>query len=151
MATTIPTTFKKGQLINAGPQIKFDTDTIVCLLVVAGSGAPNVQSNGVQFISDVIASNTEVTGTGYTRQTVTGLSVAYDASPSSQVDFTFSSVTFAQNAAGFTNARYAIFAKSTGTDSTSPIIAVCDLITNQTVAIGSLILSAPVGGLIQWV
>lgn len=150
MATTIPTTFKKSQLINAGPQIKFDTDTLVCFLVVAGSGAPSTIGTGVQYISDVTATNSEVTGTGYARQTLTGVTIAVDGSVNTQVDFSFGAITYAQNAAGFTNARYAILAKNTGVDSTSPVFAVCDLITNQSVVVGSLILNAPSGGLIQW-
>lgn len=37
-STNIPTKLKKSQVVNAGPQLKFDTDTMQCMLVKAGSG-----------------------------------------------------------------------------------------------------------------
>lgn len=151
-STNIPTTLKKSQVINAGPQLKFDTDTLVCFLVVAGSGIPSTSKTGVQFISDVLGTNSEVTGTGYSRQTLTSVTVAYDGSGTTLVDFSFANITFSQNAAGFTNARYIIFADTSigGGDSTHPVFAVCD--PNQTLSAqtGDIVLSSPTGGLIQW-
>lgn len=148
-STNIPTKLKKSQ-VDGSVVIDFDTDTLRCLLVVAGSGIPATNKTGVQYVSDVVATNTEVTGTGYARQTLAGVTVAFDGSIDTYVDFSFSDITFSQNAAGFTNARYIIFFKNTGADATSPVFAVCD--PNQTLSAqtGDVVLSAPSGGLIQW-
>jgi hypothetical protein len=150
--TFIPTTLKRSQVINAGPQVKFDTDTLVCLIVKAGSGIPSTQSNGVQFISDVTATNTELSYAGYTRKTLAGVTVAYDASPSDKVDFSFSDITWAQNAADDGLGRYIIFADTTigASDASHPVIAVCDPNQFLSVVSGSLTLQSPTGGLIQW-
>lgn len=152
-STTIPTKLKRSQVLNAGPQIKFDSDTFVCALVVAGSGAPDTSKTGVQFLADVFSGgNTEVTGTGYSRQSLTGVSAAFDGTSTTVVDWTFNNVTFAQNGAGFTNARYGIIVDTTigGSDSTHPVVAVCDLGAVQSAQAGDVVLAAPAGGLIQW-
>ena len=149
ITTNIPAKLVKSQVINAGPKISFDTDTLKCLIVVAGSGIPSTSKTGVQYVSDVTATNAEVTGTGYARQTLAGVTVAFGSGD--DVDFSFSSITFAQNAAGFTNGRYAVIFKDTGgADSTNPVICVLDLNATVSVVGGDLVLSAPAGGLIQW-
>lgn len=51
-STNIPTKLKKSQVVNAGPQLKFDTDTLECLLVKAGSGIPSTTSGGIQYVAD---------------------------------------------------------------------------------------------------
>jgi hypothetical protein len=151
-ATYIPTTLKKSQVINAGPQVKFDTDTIVCLIVKAGSGIPNTQSNGIQFISDVTATNPELSYVGYSRQTLAGVTVAYDASPSDKVDFSFSNIVWAQNANDDGTGRYIVFADTTigANDAAHPVIAISDPNQYLNVQNGSLTLQSPTGGLIQW-
>lgn len=149
-ATYIFTKQKLAQVVNAGPKISFDNDTLVALWVVVGTAIPDYTKTGSAFISDVTASNAEVTGTGYARQTLTSVTVAYDGTGTTLVDFGFANLTWAQNASGFSNGRYLVFAKSTGTDSTSPVFAVFD--PNQTVSVtgGDVIVSSPVGGMIQW-
>jgi hypothetical protein len=152
-STAIPTKLKRSQVLNAGPQVKFDTDTFVCALVIPGSGAPDTSKTGIQFLQDVFTGgNTEVTGTGYARQTLTGVSAAFDSVGTTLVDFAFNNITFSQNAAGFTNARYAIIVDTTigANDAAHPVIAVCDLGSNQSSQPGDLVLAAPAGGLIQW-
>lgn len=147
-ATTIPAKLKKSQV--DGTKIDFDSDTLKCAMVVAGSGAPSVSKTGVQFVSDVTGGNAEVTGTGYSRQTLSGVTVAF-ASGSDAVEFSHSAITFAQNAAGFTNGRYAVFFKDAGgADSANPVFAIADLDSNRSVQGGDLVLSAPSGGLINW-
>lgn len=154
ITTSIPTKLKKAQVTTA-TQVDFTDNATAgfhCLLVVAGSGAPSVTNSGVQFVADVTGTNAEVTGTGYARQTLTGVTVTNDGSVNTQVDWSFANITFAQNAAGFTNARYAIlYTTQIGTaDASWPVIAVCDLGAAQSVATASLVLAAPAGGLIQW-
>ncbi len=156
MATTIPTKLKFAQVDSGSTapagKISFDSATFLCLLVVAGTGAPNTTNSGVQSVADVTGSNAEVTGTGYSRQTLTGVTLANDGTITTQVDWSFGDITFAQNAAGFTNARYAIlYTTSIGSaDASYPVVAVCDLGANQSVQAASLVLTCPAGGLIQW-
>ena len=147
--TFIPTKLKKSQ-VDGAVVIDFDTDTLKCMIVQAGSGIPSTTKTGVQYVSDVTSGNTEVSGTGYSRQTLAGVTVAFDASVNTYVDFSFSNITFLQNAAGFSNGRYIIFFKDTGADATSPVFAVCDPDQTLSSVAGDIVLSAPTGGLIQW-
>lgn len=151
-STAIPTKLKSAQ-VNGTNSVNFGADTFKVLLVSPGSGAPDTSKTGIQFVQDVISGgNTEVTGTGYARQTLSGVTATFDGTGTTLVDFSFANVTFSQNAAGFTTARYAIFYDNTvGVgDSTHPVIAVCDLGSNQSSQPGDLVLAAPAGGLIQW-
>lgn len=152
MATSaaIFTKQKLAQVVNAGPKISFDTDTLVCFLVVAGAGAPSTTKTGCAFISDVLGTNSEVTGTGYARQTLASVTVAYDGTATNQVDFSHAAITFAQNAAGFTNARYAVLAQSTGNDATSPVFYLFDPGQTLSAQTGDVIFTSPTGGEIQW-
>jgi hypothetical protein len=155
MATTIPLKLKRAQIDGgagtAARVVDFDTDTIKCGIWSAGAGAPSVTSSGVQFVADITtadATSVEMSATGYARQTLAGLTVAFSGST---VTWTFSNITFSQNASGFTTGRYAvIFKDAGGADSANPIIAICDLGSNQSVVAGDLILQAPAGGLIVW-
>lgn len=149
-STNIPTKLKKSQ-VDGAAVIDFDTDTLKVLLVVAGAGLPVTSKTGVQFVSDVTATNAEVTGTGYARQTLAGVTVAFDAVGTTIVDFSFSDITFLQNAAGFTNAVYAIFYKDVGgADSSRVVFAVCDTNAVLSAVPGDVVLKCPTGGLIQW-
>lgn len=147
-AAYIPTKLKLAQ-VNGSP-VNFATDTLKAMLVVAGTAIPSTNNAGVQYVSDVTATNAEVTGTGYARQTLTSVTVANDGSVNTQVDFSFASITFAANAAGFSNGRYLILFKSTGVDSTSQVIEVFDPAVTVSAVTGDVVFSAPTGGAIQW-
>lgn len=148
--TTIAAKARKAQVINAGPKISFDTDTLKCMIVVAGSGAPGLSKTGAQFVSDITGTNAEVTGTGYARQTLASQTVAFDGSTDA-TDFSFANITFPQNAAGFSNGRYVvIFKDAGGADSANPVIGVFDPGATLSVVGGDLVLQCPSGGWIQW-
>ena len=151
-ATYIPTKLKKSQVTSAGPQLKLDTDTLVALIVVAGSGIPSTTSSGVQYISDVTGSNAEMTYSGYSRKTLTGVTVAFDGTTSTYVDFSFANITFPQAAGDPGTGRYIIIADTSvgSADSSHPVLAVCDPGGTVSSAAGDLVLSSPTGGLIQW-
>lgn len=151
-STNIPTKLKKSQVVNAGPQLKFDTDTLECMLVKAGSGIPSTTSGGIQFVSDITGTNAEVSGTGYSRQTLSSVTVAFDGSINTYVDFSFGDVNFTQSAGGFTDARYIIFydATTSTSDAARPVIAVCDPDQTLSAVSGDVVLTCPTGGLIQW-
>lgn len=149
-ASYVPTKLKKSQ-VDGSVVIDFDTDTLKCMIVQAGSGIPSTSKTGVQYVSDVTATNTEVSGTGYSRQTLSGVTVAFDGTGTTLVDFSFSDITFTQNAAGFSNGAYVILYKDVAaTDSSSPVFLVFD--PNQTLSVtgGDLVLSSPADGAIQW-
>lgn len=95
-------------------EIDFDTDTIKVALCTS-TYTPNQDTH--DYFNDV---TNEVTGTGYTAggQTLTGKSVTYTSGTNTLTldcadpSWTSSTIT----------ARYAVFYKSTGTASTSPLI-----------------------------
>ena len=85
------------------------------------------------------AVSNEVTGGGYTAR---GATVTTSTSNTGgTLTVTGTSVTWAINAGGFTNARYAVIYKDTGSDATSPLIGYIDLGANQSNVNGSLILN----------
>lgn len=151
-STTIPTKLKLRQVTSAS-KVDFDSDTLKMVLVIAGSGAPDTSKTGIEFLQDVFSGgNTEVIGTGYARATLSGVTVAFDATSTIAVDLTFTTVTFSQNAAGPNNIRYGIIVDTTigAGDSTNPVVAVCDLGAVQSTQTGDLLLTPPTGGVIQW-
>lgn len=150
-ATHIPTKLIKSQVIGAGPKLSFDSDVLKIMMVKAGSGIPSTTSTGVQFVSDVTATNPEDTNIG-ARQTLSGVTVVFDAN-GVQVDFSFSNVVYAQNAGDDGLSRYGVIydeTASSGTDATRPVIAILDFGQTVSVVAGSLTLQCPTGGLIQW-
>lgn len=84
---------------------------------------------------DLFNTTNEVTGTGYTSggEAVTGQSIVLSTGT---VTFDIADVVFAQNAAGFTNARFAYLYKVSG----GQIIAFADLTSDRSVVGGSLTL-----------
>jgi hypothetical protein len=150
-STNIPTKLKLSQ-INGGNGttanvIDFDTDTLKCMIVVAGSGIPATSKTGIQYVSDVTGTNAEVAGD--VRQTLTSVTAAFDGSGTTLVDFNFANITFAQ-AQGWTNGAYIIFYKFVSTDANSPVFAVCDPSQTLNVSVGDIVLQCPAAGLIQW-
>ena len=123
MAWVFYDSFKK-QLFTLDNSVDFDdnTTTTVKVALVTSTYVPDTALH--QFFSDVSAN--EVSGTNYTAggneaatKTVTVASgtVTVDAADPA---------TWAQSATGFSNARYAILYKDTGTTTTSPLIAYHD-------------------------
>lgn len=98
-----------------GNAIDFDTDTIK-VMIVTNSYTYNAAHD---FINDANAN--EVSGTGYTAggQAISGVTVALDGAT---VEFIHNDLTWTQNAGGFTNGRWYIWYKDTGSAATSPII-----------------------------
>lgn len=152
-STTIPTKLKKVQMRNAGgTRVDFDSDTIKVLIVQAGSGMPSTTKTGVQYVADVTATNTEVSGALYARQTVAGSVVDFDGSIDTYVNWSFSDITFVSDASGFTNGTYIIFYDETAgaSDADRPVLAVCDPGVTMSTQAGAVVLTCPAGGLIQW-
>lgn len=148
VTTKIPAKLVKSQVDGSGV-IDFDTDTLKTLLVRAGAGAPNTSKTGVQFVSDVTAANAEVAGGTYARKTLASVTLAFGAGD--DVDFSHAALTWLQDAAGPTDACYAIAYKDAGgADSANRVYAVIDLGGTVSLVTGDLVLTPPAGGLIQW-
>lgn len=153
VGTYVPAKLTKSQVDGAGV-VDFDTDTFICLLIVEGASKPSTSKTGVQFVSDVTATNAEVAGGTYARQTLAALTIAFDAG-GDQVDWSFSNITFLQDAAaGPTDVFYGVIVKDGASDAARRVIAVLDLgrapATPISLRTGDIVLSAPATGLIQW-
>lgn len=149
VTTNIPAKLVKSQ-VDGSEVIDFDSDTIKTMLVRAGSGIPSTSKTGVQYVSDITATNAEVSGGTYARQTMAGKTLPFGGGD--DVDWSFTTIVFPQDAgAGPTDARYAVHLKDKGgADSANPVVDVIDLNATVSLRTGDLNLAAPAGGLIQW-
>lgn len=122
MATKVYGLFAKS-IGNA--EIDFDTDTIKVMLASA-TYTPDQDTH--DYKNDV---TNEISGTGYTAggATLASKTVTY-GSGSNTVTWDCADITWGGNVL---NARYAIFYKSTGTDSTSPLILYWDFGSNMNI------------------
>jgi hypothetical protein len=123
--------------------VDFDTDTIKIALASA-SYTPNASTHAV--FSDI---TNEVTGTNYTAGGATITTPTLTES-SGTVTFGGDNITWAYSAAGFTNARYAILYKSTGTSSTSTLIGYYDLGSDQSNATVPFSVIFPSSTILNW-
>ena len=154
-ATKLPTKLLKaqggitsGQAVNLGDTTAGD---FVALIVEAGSGIPSLSSTGAQYIADITGTNTEVSWSGYARQSLTGITWAFDATLG-VVDWSFSNFGWAADASdpGNVNRYIVIGWKGAGSgDATYPVVALIDPGAVFSVATASYTVSAPAGGLIQ--
>ena len=124
--------------------VDFDSDTIKIMLVTA-SYTPSAAGHAV--ISS--ASSNEVSGTGYTAggATLTSPSITLTGG---EVFFKVNDVVWSENASGFSNARYGIMYKSTGTPGTSTLIAYIDFITDKGNTSSDLVLQFNAAGIVKW-
>lgn len=104
----------KNELNGVAP-IDWDTDSIKVMLA-SSSYTPNAATH--DFKNDI---TNEISGGGYVADgvVISGMSVSESGGT---ITVYAGNVSFAQNASGFTNARYAIIYKNTGIASTSPLI-----------------------------
>ena len=107
---------------SAARVIDFDTDTLKVMLVTS-SYTPSASGHATR--ADIGAF--EVSGTNYTPggATLTGVSLTESGGTST---FDAADTTFAQSASGFSNARYAIIYKDTGTANTSTLLVYSGLL-----------------------
>lgn len=122
--------------------LNFTTDTIKVGLVTSAY-TPNQDTD--QFWSTPQAS--EVSGTGYTAGgiTLTSPTIIYDTSTN---EVRFDAADIAWTSSSFTG-RYAIIYKSTGTASTSPLLAYVNFGADQTVSSGTFTISWDATGILQ--
>lgn len=128
---------------SAARVIDFDTDTLKVALVTA-SYIPS--ASGHAAFNSI---TNEVTGTNYTAGGSTLASVTLGESGGT-VTFDAADVTWAQSGSGFTDARYAIIYKSTGTPATSTLLCYIDLGADKGNVDGDLVLSFNESGIATW-
>lgn len=115
-------------------EIDYLTDTVVVILT---TGAPDIDAD--QYISDLTG---EITGGGYSRQTLAGKTVTTDDTN----DRTIADATDAQWT-GLTNTfRYIVVAQSTGVDTTSRLISAIDTGSSQSIDNGTYDVTWTAGG-----
>lgn len=126
-----------------GSDLNLDTGGDTLKLVLADDTHAPVAAD--EFLAD--ATLTEVTGTGYTAGgiTIDGQTVS---EVTGTVTFDADDEVIAQNAGGFTTARYAVLIKDTGNAATSPIIASSDLGGNKGNVDGDLTFSWNASGIL---
>lgn len=107
------------QQLDGGAVIDFDNDTLK-VMIVTNTYVPSATTH--DFINDV---TNEVSGTNYVAggNQVTGITVT-ESSGTVTVDG--NNVTWLQDASGFTDGRFAILYKDTGTPTTSPLVSFTD-------------------------
>ena len=147
--------FNQGEL-SSTLGVNFDDTAaghFVCLIVVAGTGIPSTLYGGVTTIANVTATNAEMTYAGYARQALTGITWAALAGNTS-IGWSFSNITFPQEAADPGTGRYGIIGylgpSGSYADSAAPVVAVLDFGATVSTVNGSLVLQCPSGGLIDY-
>ena len=152
VTTHIPTKLMLAQgKLTANQNVNFNGDTFKIMAVKAGSGAPSLTSSGIQLVADVTSGNAEDTNIG-ARITLSGVTFAFDGGGTA-CDWSFSTITYAQNGSDDGLTRYFIIydeTQSAGTDATRPVVAMIDPGQLISVVNASLTIQAPAGGLIQF-
>lgn len=129
----------------ANTPVDFDSDTLKIALVTSAY-TPDASTH--DLFDDVNAN--EVSGNNYTPggETLADVTVT-ESSGTVKFDNT-NDITWSQDGSGFTNARYAILYKETGSASTSPLIAYADLGGDKGNQAGDLTLEFDAAGIITW-
>src|SRR5437868_1580592 len=115
--------------MNGNAVVDFDTDVIKVMLATSAyvpDATAHVYKSSVT--NEVTGANYTAGGTALASKTVTNTTgtIVFDAAD----------VTWAQNASGVANARYAIIYKDTGTAASSPLVAVIDFSSDRTTVTG---------------
>lgn len=109
--------------------VDLDTDTIK-VIVLTDTHSPDTSGTSTQEHLDDISANEVATATAYTGPiTLAGSAVTESANV---VTWDANDITIAADGSGFSNARWIVFYKDSGTAATSPLIASGDLGSNRT-------------------
>jgi len=131
----------------SGSPVDFDTDTIK-IVVLDSTYTPDTSDTSVTEHFDDISAKEVATATSYTGPITLASSTV--TLTTGKTTFDAADVTIASDAGGFTDGRYIVFYKDTGTPATSPLIAVGDLGSNQSIVTGALLLTWGANGIITW-
>lgn len=128
---------------SAARVVDFDTDTLKVMLTTSAytpSATAHAAKNSV---------TNEVTGTNYTAGGAT-LGTVTVVDSTGTITFDAADTSWTQNAGGFTNARYAVIYKDTGTAATSSLIGWIDFGADKGNVSGDLILQWNASGIVTW-
>lgn len=142
MASAIYNKYKQGIFDNTtNLRVDLDTDTVKVALVTS-TYTPNFDTH--DFFDDV---TNEVAGTGYTAggATLTSPTVTLDTT-NDRVDFDAADTSWTTSTI---TARAAVIYKSTGTASTSPLIAYIDFTTDQISSTGTFLIQWAAAGILR--
>lgn len=139
--------------------VNVTTDTLECLLVTSGTYTWNSTANAAVHVHDFLTANgtlTEVSGGGYSRQTLTSVSTSDTFSTPHNYTSLVVGTAPSWTSATF-SAVYALFFDNTvgGSDTTNQVIAYWDLGGTQTVTASTFTLSLATANtvantLVQW-
>lgn len=132
-----------GSTSGAARVIDFDTDTIKGMLVT-NTYVPSATAHATKA-----SITNEVTGTGYTAGGAT-LASPTVVDSAGTITFDAADITWAQNAAGFSNARYMVIYKDTGTAATSTLVGYIDFGADKGNVAGDLIIQFNASGIFTW-
>lgn len=143
MASGIYLSFKRGVFDNGtNLRVDWDADTIK-LALLDNTHTPDFDTH--DFFSDVEAD--EVSGTGYTAGGATLASVTITPDTSNdRVDVDAADTSWTTSTI---TARYGVLYKSTGTSSTSPLIALIDFGSDQISSAGTFLVQWNASGIIR--
>lgn len=151
VATHLCTKLMKAQgSLTSAQACNLNSDTFMALWVKAGSGIPSLSSTGIQFVADITGTNAEDTSIA-SRATLAGVTWAFDASTTA-VDWSWTSVVYAQNGADDGLSRYwVIYDSSQGAnDATHPVVLLVDPGATVSTVTGSVTVACPAGGILQF-
>lgn len=123
-----------GGALSSFPVV-FGTDTIK-IRVLANTFTPDFLNSTIQEHEDDISGAEVATGTGYTGPITLGTETITETA--GVVTYDALDVTIPQDATGFTDGRYIVFYKDSGTPATSPLICIGDLGADQSITGGDL-------------
>ena len=127
--------------------VDFDTDTLK-VVVLDNTFSPDTGISSSQEHFDDISAKEVATATAYTGPiTLASVTLVLTAGKST---FDAADITIAADAGGFTDGRYIVFYKDSGTPSTSPLIAVGDLGADKSLVSGSLTFTWASTGIVTW-
>ncbi len=148
--TTIYTKFIQSQANGStlASVVDFDSDTIKIVLI-DDTFTPDTTSSTIQEHFDDVSAKEVSTGTAYTGPiTLANQSIALSGSV---VTYDADDVAIAlDGGGGFTDARYIVFYKDSGTPATSPLIAVGDLGANKDNTASSIDFTWNASGILTW-
>ena len=151
MASQIPNAFKgrlMGDTAQIATAINLATDTIKIMLVAASTWTPNIDTD--VFIDDGTANDAksnEVAASG--TYSAGGATLTMTGSTDDTDDEGVFDATDVSWTSATITARYAVVYKSTGVDTTSPIIAIIDFGSDQTSTVGTFLITFAAEGIIN--
>lgn len=126
--------------------VDFDTDTISVAIMTSTYTPDGGDASAQQYWSDISANQVGL-ATAYTGPITLASKTSALSSGTEVLDA--GDIVVAQDAAGFTTARWIVFFKNTGTPTTSPLMWYGDLGSNRSNVTGSLTFSWAATGIVR--